>query len=123
MLEPAPGRASTINCWPSVLLMASPTRRAVMSAAEPGGKPIISRIGRDGKSCPCAAAVTAVNASGNANSIMRGMAVLPGLQLFHCPRPVAAERAVLALLMRATPMILIARAAKGDVAGRRCDRL
>src|SRR5436190_8114438 len=61
---PAPVRLSITSCWPSVSLMWAPTRRAVMSAAEPGGKPMISRSGCDGKSPARApgAAATAVSA-------------------------------------------------------------
>src|SRR5689334_4803571 len=61
---PAPVRPSITSCWPSVSLMWLPTRRAVMSAAEPGGKPIINRSGCDGNSPARAsgAAATAVSA-------------------------------------------------------------
>src|SRR5262249_396116 len=79
MLEPAPGRASTTTCWPSVLLMASPTSRAVISAAEPGGKPMIRPMGRDGwlSAFACGTAATAVSTSVSAKTAMRCMAVLP----------------------------------------------
>jgi hypothetical protein len=79
MLLPAPGRLSITTCWPSVWLMALPTRRAVMSAAEPGGKPMIRWIGRDGKSParPCGTAAIAVSANVSPNTAMRCTAILP----------------------------------------------
>src|SRR5215813_3256122 len=50
-----------------------------MSAAEPGGKPMINRIGCEGKSpaCPCATAATAPSAKVKPKVAIRCMAVLP----------------------------------------------
>jgi hypothetical protein len=48
MLLAAPGRLSTMICWPSRSDSHWPTRRAMMSGALPAGKPTIMRTGRDG---------------------------------------------------------------------------
>ena len=48
ILVPAPGRFSTMNCWPSRSESHWPIRRATMSAPPPAGKPTMMRTGRDG---------------------------------------------------------------------------
>src|SRR5262245_49931240 len=53
MVPPAPPRFSTSTGWPSASEILPPTRRAMKSAAPPGGTVTIRRIGRLGKS-PCA---------------------------------------------------------------------
>src|SRR5439155_6368798 len=86
---PAPVRLSITSCWPSVSLMAAPTSRAVMSAAEPGGKPMISRSGCDGKSParPCATAAAALSTRLRPKITIRRMAVLPVLGAFYLGGP------------------------------------
>src|SRR5690349_2078343 len=50
MLPPAPGRLSTITCWPSASLNRGLIARATISAPPPGENPTRSRNGFDGKS-------------------------------------------------------------------------
>src|SRR5262245_24427674 len=98
--------------------MALPTRRAVMSAAEPGGKPMIRWIGRDGKSParPCGTAATAVSASVSPNTAMRCMAVLPLDAALFLNGPIAAKPAVLRLLPASGEATLIDCGTRGDAA-------
>src|SRR5262245_32483206 len=119
MLLPAPGRVSTTNCWPSVWLIVSPTMRAVRSAAEPGGKPTISRMGREGKSSAgaCGAAATATSARVKPNTAMRCMAFFPSVPLVvsFAARLRASRPRLLCLMAQA---ILIERASRSDVVSR-----
>src|SRR5512145_1049109 len=48
-VPPAPGRLSTITCWPRVSVSFIAIARAVMSGCPPGVKPTTMRIGRFGK--------------------------------------------------------------------------
>src|SRR5262245_16718685 len=48
ILLPAPGRFSTMNCWPNRSDSHCPIRRARMSGAPPAPKPTMMRTGRDG---------------------------------------------------------------------------
>ena len=48
ILLAAPGRLSTMNCWPSRSDSHCPIRRAMMSIWPPAGKPTRIRTGRDG---------------------------------------------------------------------------
>src|SRR5215813_3866178 len=115
MLLPAPVRLSITICWPSVSLMWLPTRRAVMSAAEPGGKPMISRSGCDGNSPARATGETATAVSAkisvkisvriSAHDARRCMALLP--LRFPCR---------VARFGDFDGIILCRRAARGDVA-------
>src|SRR6478672_2908751 len=50
MLPPAPGRLSTITCWPSTSVNFGPSRRATISAPPPGANPTRRRSGFVGKS-------------------------------------------------------------------------
>src|SRR5262245_50808039 len=62
-----------------------------MSAAEPGGKPMINRIGCEGKSpaCPCATAATAPSARVKPKIAIRCMAVLPVLDALMPSEPLS----------------------------------
>ena len=53
MLLPAPGRFSTMNCWPSRSESDCAMIRATMSVGPPAGKPTITRTGRVGYSFAC----------------------------------------------------------------------
>ena len=60
---PPAARFSITTCWPSDLLMRSPTIRAMMSLVPPGGSGTTSVIGRLGYGCaeaPEAAAMAAM---------------------------------------------------------------
>ena len=61
MLPPAPGRLSTITCWPSRSPSLGATMRTVASDEPPGGKVTIMRIGLAGQAAGagvCASAPT-----------------------------------------------------------------
>src|SRR3954468_24624270 len=51
MLPPAPGRLSTITCWPSAALIGAATRRAMISPPPPAEDPTMMRIGLVGYAC------------------------------------------------------------------------
>src|SRR5258705_12166401 len=55
MVEPAPGRFSTMICWPSVDDRCWATSRPMTSTGPPAGNGTSSLIGREGyRSCACA---------------------------------------------------------------------
>src|SRR5439155_1557608 len=97
--------------------MAAPTMRAVISAAEPGGKPMIRRMGCEGKSParPCGTSTTAVSARIKPKTAVRRMAVLPLLRLVMSDEPVAATPAD-CWLHQISEAILFACGPGGDVA-------
>src|SRR4051812_28711785 len=67
MLPLAPGRFSTITCWPSRRPSGSATTRALLSATPPGAKGTMMRIGFAGQSSECAGpAASNVSARKNA---------------------------------------------------------
>src|SRR4051812_47760011 len=51
MLPPAPGRLSTITCWPSAALIGAATKRAMVSPPPPAEDPTMMRIGLVGYDC------------------------------------------------------------------------
>jgi hypothetical protein len=48
MVEPAPGRFSTITCWPRLADIDWPVSRAMVSIGPPGGNGTIILIGLSG---------------------------------------------------------------------------
>src|SRR5262245_50628810 len=54
MLPLAPGRFSTMTCWPSRAASGSAMTRALLSARPPGANGTTMRTGRAGNCCPAA---------------------------------------------------------------------
>src|SRR5688500_8125645 len=79
ILPPAPGRLSTTACWPHASVSFWPTMRESRSAAPPGGKGTMIRMGRTGYACPelvevdCAAAQNAQPLSRSAQKVLAGV--------------------------------------------------
>ena len=80
----APGRLSTMTCWPSAALIFGWMIRATRSVAPPGGKPTIMRTGRGGAHSPAspvagnqaahtAAATVRCSGVGKRNEVRLGM--------------------------------------------------
>src|SRR5262245_22104544 len=73
----APGRFSTITCWPRRSDIFGAMRRDMMSVVLPGGNGMMMRIGRDGyeedEGCAC---VTAANNQPKINKSRRDFIVL-----------------------------------------------
>src|SRR5712691_13425728 len=68
ILVPAPGRFSTIACWPRSSESLDASSRALMSTPPPGLNPTTSRSGRLGKGCARAAAPCAASASASSHA-------------------------------------------------------
>src|SRR3954462_8126188 len=69
MVEPAPGRFSTITCWPRLADIDWPVSRAMVSIGPPGGKGTIILIGLSGEGWwPAVVAMPAQSAKPTASS-------------------------------------------------------
>jgi hypothetical protein len=58
IVVPAPGRFSTITCWPRLFVISAAVVRANVSVAPPGANGTSMRIGLFGKLCACAVALS-----------------------------------------------------------------
>src|SRR6185436_4384997 len=89
MMPPAPGRLSTMTCWPAPSLNFAAMMRATMLGCPPGVKPMTMRMGRFGNvataSRSCAAGAGAVDVAAYAPSASSAMRDVRAISVYLRP--------------------------------------
>src|SRR5690242_14670424 len=107
MLPPAPGRLSTITCWPSAALIGAAMRRAIVSPPPPAEDPTMMRIGLVGYdwgyagfTLEKAAAVAQIAAL----SLQNGIDIAEGRETADCTSAPVLDPALEDVTKRAAPV-------------------